>query len=124
MDQAENQELRRYLLGLVTGEAAEKIELRLLTDPEYADEFNIVVNQITDDYVNGVFKGEERERVEKVFFKTPQRREKLSFSLALKRAQSDHRRSSWRVLKIYVPIAAGVLLAATVGITVWKGLHS
>src|SRR5215213_2265612 len=135
MDQAENLQVRQYLLGKVIGEAAEEIEFRLLTDREYADEFNIIVNQITDEYVNGVFQGEELERVEKFFFKTPQRREKLSFTLALKRAQGEHEEpeaplklvpkpQSRQPLKVYLPVAAGVLLALTLGVTLWKSFRS
>src|SRR5678815_3775172 len=90
MDQAENQLVRQYLLGMVSEEAAEEIELRLLTDPEYVEAFNVIINEITDEYVNGAFQGEERERVEKFFFNTPQRREKLNFTLALKRTQEEH----------------------------------
>jgi hypothetical protein len=135
MDQAENQLVRQYLLGLVSEEAAEQIELRLLTDPEYVEAFNIVVNEITDEYVNGAFDGEERERVEKFFFNTPQRREKLNFTLALKRAQAEHVDRSAPVafvpkprgrnlLTVYLPIAAGVLLAFTLGVFLWRGLNN
>ena len=49
MNQAENQQARQYLLDTVSEAVAEQIELRLMTDPEYADEFNILIDQITDE---------------------------------------------------------------------------
>src|SRR5215217_3474766 len=98
MNQVENQKARQYLLGTVSEAAAEYIELRLLTDPDYANEFNILVDQITDEYVKGALQGEELKRVKQVFFKSAQRREKLEFALALKRVEAERRHQTSKLL--------------------------
>ncbi len=132
MNQAEKQQAREYLLGTVSETVSEQIELRLLADPEYADEFNTVVDQITDEYVKGAFQGEELKQVEQVFFKSAQRREKLHFALALKRLESERRSETPQLviaarkqspLKIYLPIAAGVIIAVGLGVWMWRSLY-
>lgn len=121
MNQAETYQARQYLLGTVSDAEAEQVEFRLITDPDYVVEFQILVDQITDEYVKGMFQGEERERVEKYFLKSEHRREKLNFALALKRAQADRRR---RINpKFYVPIAAAIVVALGLGVFLWRSLH-
>jgi CHAT domain-containing protein/Flp pilus assembly protein TadD len=134
MNRAENQQAREYLLGTVSEAVAEQVELRLLMDPEYAAEFEMLVDEITAEYVEGKFEGEELEQVEKVFFKSAARQEKLTFALALKRVQSERRSKQNTIqlpsvrkrtnLNVYWPIAAGVLIVLGVGALVWRSLHS
>lgn len=125
MNQAEKQQARQYLLGTVSEVVGEQIELRLLSDPEYADEFKILVDQITDEYVKGAFQGEELKQVEQVFFKSAQRREKLHFALALKRLESERRSAARKqsLFKIYLPVAAVVIVAVGLGVWIWKSLY-
>src|SRR5262245_8088668 len=121
MNQAETQQARQYLLGILSDADAEQVEYRLITDPDYGVEFQIIVDQITDEYVKGMFQGEERQRVEQYFLKSEHRREKLQFALALKRAEADRRR---RIsLKYYVPIAAAVVVALGLGFFLWRSLR-
>lgn len=60
-------EVRRYLLGQLEAAGEERIELRLLTDPSFGEEFDTIVDELTDQYVNNELTDEERERVEKYF---------------------------------------------------------
>ena len=76
------------MLGQLIEEAEEQVELRLLNDAAYAEEFDVIVDEITDQYVADGFQGEERERVEQYFFKSADRRDKLKFAIALKRARA------------------------------------
>jgi len=65
--------------------------VRLLSEPAYAEEFDVVVDEITDEYVSGAFQGEERKHLEEYFFKSAARRDKLKFAFALQRARAAQR---------------------------------
>jgi CHAT domain-containing protein len=136
MNRAENHQAREYLLGTASEAVAEQVELRLLMDPEYAAEIEMLVNEITAEYVEGNLRGEELERVEKVFFKSAARQEKLTFALALKRVQSERKSQNKKNtiqlptvrkrtnLNVYWRIAAGVLIVLGMSAVVWRSLRS
>jgi len=88
----------------------------LLNDPVYGEEFDIAVDEITDQYVAGEIKGEERERVEKYFLKSDQRREKLKYAAALKTYQSKQPSSRKWWTSPQFRVAAAVIILAAVGI--------
>jgi len=56
----------------------------LLSDPVYIEEFDVVVDELTDQYVAGEVPDAEREQMERHFFASPARREKLRIAAALK----------------------------------------
>src|ERR1051325_4151382 len=60
-------EVRRFLLGQLEDADQERIELRLLTDPSFGEEFDTIVDELTDQYVRNELPDDERERVEKYF---------------------------------------------------------
>ena len=72
-------ELKRYLLGQLAEPDAERLEMRLLTEPAFVEEFDVMVDDITASYVAGKFAGEEKKQVEQYFFESPERRKKLEF---------------------------------------------
>lgn len=72
-------ELRRYLLGQLTEPDEERLEMRLVFDPAYVEEFDMMVDEITASYVAGQFAGEEKEQVERYFLRAPERRKKFLF---------------------------------------------
>ena len=84
-------EVREYLLGRLGEADEEALELRLLTDPAYSEEFDTVVDEITDEYVNNELQGEERDRVEQYFLSSPERQQKLQFASELLRHAEDER---------------------------------
>ncbi|HYV11280.1 MAG TPA: CHAT domain-containing protein [Pyrinomonadaceae bacterium] len=90
----------------------------MLSDPVYGEEFDIVVDEITDQYVAGEIKGEEREHVEKYFLKSDQRREKVKYAAALKTYQSKQpvSRKWWNSPQFRV--AAAVIIVASVFIVI------
>jgi hypothetical protein len=126
MAQAELYNIREYLLGQLSEADAEQVELRLLTEPGFAKEYDIIVNEITDDYVAGRFAAEELKQVEKNFFKSNDRQTKLRFAQALNsypktRNQSvrqspsfTRNRQTW-ILRI----AAGIATLAVVAGAFW-----
>lgn len=111
--------LTRYLLGELEDPEEEQVELRLLTDPDYAEEFDREVDGIIERYVAGEFKGSQLERVRNYFFKASERQEKLRFALALKQrsAQKVVPQTPWRR---YLAIAASVVIIAGSGWFVWN----
>lgn len=78
-------QLRQYLLGRLTGADEEQVELRLLSDSTFQEEFDTVVDEIVALYVTGQFHGEDKRSVEEHFFKSPERRQKLAFMTELLR---------------------------------------
>ena len=118
INQTEKTELRDYLLGRLKDDEEEKVEIRLLSDPVYGEDFDGVVDEITDQYVAGEIKGEERERVEKYFLKSERRREKLKYAVALNTYQlkQPRRRKWWESTPLRV--AASVIVVVAVGIFV------
>jgi hypothetical protein len=76
-------EVRRYLLGQLEEAEQERIELRLLTDPSFGEEFDTVVDELTDQYVSNELTDDERKHAEKHFLTTPERRQKLEFATEL-----------------------------------------
>ena len=55
----------------------------MLTDPSFGEEFDTIVDEVTDQYVNHELTDEERGRVEKYFLNTPERQQKLEFATEL-----------------------------------------
>ena len=126
MARADKESITEYLLGRLTDADEEQVELRLLTDPEFAEEYDIVVNEIVDDYVAGKFEGEQAKQVEEYFFKSPERKKKLKFALALKQRKSEMVRGKEHKQKTYRPylaIAASVLLVVG-GFFIWRVVSS
>ena len=122
--------IREYLLGQLSEADEAQVELRLLTDPDSAEEYDIVVNEVTDDYIAGRFEGEELKRVEEHFFASTQRRDKLRFALALKdgkaeakkerKAAVDAGQTKKKWFKPYLAIAASLVLLAGGGFYLWR----
>ena len=89
----EKNEVRLYLLGQLGEAEEERVELRLLTDSSFGEEFDTVVDEITDQYVGNEFKGEERKRVEQYFLRAPQRQMKAHFAIELLQ-RAEHTRGN------------------------------
>jgi hypothetical protein len=76
-------EVRRYLLGQLDEADEERLELRLLTDADFCEEFDTVVDEIADQYAGNEFQGEEQERVEQYFLRSGERKQKVHFAREL-----------------------------------------
>jgi len=131
MAHAEEHRIKEYLLGQLTEAEEEQVELGLLTDPDFADEYDIVVNEVTDDYVAGKLEGKGLKQVEGHFFTSTQRRDKLKFALAVNapavkklKAKIDAKRDKQRRLRRYLAIAASLVLLAGGSLFVWRVLSN
>ena len=73
--------------------------MRLLSDPAFGEEFDTIVDEITDDYLQQELSDDERERVEKYFLSSTERQNKLEFAAQLLRhAESERGRKVKEVL--------------------------
>ena len=77
--------MRQYLLGELGEADEESFELRLLTDPAFGEEFDTVVDEVTDQYIQNDLQDGERQRVEQYFLTTTERQQKLEFASELLR---------------------------------------
>lgn len=76
--------IRRYLLGELTQEEErERFEERLMADDDFFEEFQLVKEELIDQYLEGEITRAERERFERHFLTTTDRRRSLRLAQAL-----------------------------------------
>lgn len=133
--QEDQERIRLYLLGELTGSDEEAVELRLLTDIEFAEELELIEEELVDQYAGGDLAPPERARLERCFFDSPERRRRLRVALALRRHAAERetreqtvnvtpiseRRPSARFVPppIYLKAAAVLVVAIGLGTAVW-----
>ena len=83
-------EIRRYLFGQLPESDEESLELRLLSEPAFVEEFDTVVDEVTDQYVRNELPGSERKWFEDNYLGTAEGRRKVRFtSELLERAAAE-----------------------------------
>jgi tetratricopeptide (TPR) repeat protein len=107
------------LLGRLHDPDEERVETRLLADPDYGEEFDIVVDELTDQYVAGEIQGAERAEMERHFFAAPARREKMRIAAALKEHKQHVRGGKRWVPPRELRIAASILIVFGLAFGVW-----
>ena len=75
----EKNQIKRYLLGQLAEADEERVELRLMSDPTFSEEFDVVVDEIATLYVSGKFGDDEKAQVEQYFLRSPERQLKVQF---------------------------------------------
>lgn len=85
-----DEQLVRYLLGLLPSEEAERLDETTIVDDEMAARLRGVEDDLVDSYVRGTLVGEMRTRFESHYLSSPRRREQVAmaskFILAVDRA--------------------------------------
>jgi hypothetical protein len=76
-------EIRRYLFGQLPEADEERLEIRLLSEPSFVEEFDTVVDEVTDQYVHDELQGSERKGFEESYLRTAEGRRKLMFTSEL-----------------------------------------
>lgn len=99
------------------------MEIRLLSDAVYVEEFDIAVDELTDQYVTGEVQGAEREQLERYFLASPARREKLRIAAALKERQQAATPKRWLPSR-ELRIAASILIVFGLAFGIWWALKS
>lgn len=128
------------MLGQLAGADEGEVELRLLSDADYADHYEAVENELIDQYLEGALSAEERAQFERHFLNAPERKAGLAFSAALRRAaqenlsdkqpaarravlkQRDRERHFWPWLRRRRVLAFGLALSALLvgSILLWR----
>ena len=80
--------LRRYLVGSLGEEEAERLDELSVTDDEVALRLRAVENDLVDSYARGELSGEMLRRFESAYLSSPQRREKVQIAKALASRES------------------------------------
>lgn len=134
-------EIRRYLFGHLPEADEESLELRLLTEPAFVEEFDTIVDEVTDQYVRNELEDSERKGFEESYLTTAEGRQKVRFtSELLERAAAergpamarlvgepgffDRLRAFWQVqsLRLAATSAAVVIIAGGL-FFVWKSFQ-
>ncbi len=131
-------EIRRYLFGQLPEADEENLELRLLSEPAFVEEFDTVVDEVTDQYVRNELSESERKGFEGSFLATVQGKQKLRFTTELlERAAAERRpapvepsffdrlRAFWQVQSLrHAATAAAVVIIAGGIFFIWKSSQS
>lgn len=126
---AEQERIRRYLLGQLADDARQAIERDLLTSGELFEELQIVEDELIDEYLAGKMSADENVQFRRHFMATVDRQDKVRFAGALHRYLKEKERASapnlraammkraWAIpvasLALIVLIAAGLWLTRT-----------
>lgn len=73
----DDEELERYLLGLVAEEATERLDEASIADDEVSMRLRVVESDLVDSYVRGKLAGETLARFESHYLSSPRRRERV-----------------------------------------------
>jgi hypothetical protein len=85
----DDQQLVRYLLGLLDEEEADRLDELSVTDDEVAWRVRAVENELVDAYVRGGLEGDTLRQFESHYLASPRRREKVRFARSfLQRAEA------------------------------------
>jgi hypothetical protein len=100
MDYENELPLKSYLLGDMNPDEQHRLEQRLMIDSAVFDELCRTEDELIDDYLEGVLSGQEKEKFENLFLSSPERRQKLSFAIALRRYVAANRKEMgfWIIL--------------------------
>ena len=120
------EELRLWLLGLLSEQESRSFEERLITDSELYEEVFIVEEELIDDYIAGRLSAEERKAFESYFMNSPERQEQFRIANALRVYIGDAKVTEPATeVKRRWPFAAMSLAAAAVVIAalvwIWPG---
>jgi hypothetical protein len=120
-----NQQLVRYLLGLLPPDDADRIDELSVVDDDIAARLRIVEDDLVDAYVRGALSGDTLARFEAHYLSSPLRRERVAFARnfvsAVDRAapgagRATRPRSTRPGWVLALAAAAAVLLVACVGL--------
>jgi hypothetical protein len=106
--------IRRYLLGDLSPEERQQIEVRILTDDTFHERVEVIEDELIDEYLYGELEEDERQRLSEIFTDVPAQHQKIKFTEdvrtyalgeKLEPAAHEHReeaRSWWRGLAAFL----------------------
>jgi len=81
----EQNDVRRYLLKQLSASERKSVELRLLSDDAFAEEVEIVEDELIDEYLANELSRKERRQFAETFLATPERQQKIKAAEAVNR---------------------------------------
>jgi CHAT domain-containing protein len=91
-------QIRRYLLGVATPDEVEQVETDLLRGDENVERLLMIEDELITDYALGALKLSDRELLEKNFFSTPERQERLMIARELVKQVSTY--DKWQTAEV------------------------
>jgi len=82
----DDQELERYVLGLLPDEAAERLDEASIADDDVVARLRVVETEVIDNYVRGKLAGERLKRFESYYLASPRRRQGVRLAASFIRA--------------------------------------
>lgn len=79
----DRKQLRKYLLGGLPETDEPQVEQRLLRDADFAEAFEMVEEELIDQFLRDTLTAKERRWIRQNFLKSPERHQKLRFLAAL-----------------------------------------
>jgi CHAT domain-containing protein/Tfp pilus assembly protein PilF len=86
-------QIRRYILGVATPDEMDQVEIDLLRGDENVELMLMIEDELITDYALGVLPQGERELMEKNFFSTPERRERLALTREMMKLATEYDQS-------------------------------
>jgi len=121
----DDQQLIRYLLGLLSPRDADRFDEASIVDDDFAARLRGVEDDLVDAYVRGALADDLRQRFESHYLSSPRRRERVAFAATFARAVDEAvasaaaapRRRRWMpVLLPALAVAAALLLVVSGGL--------
>jgi CHAT domain-containing protein len=135
-DLKEQARLRSYILGDIGDQELPAIEMRLMADEDYFQEFTMAEEDLIQDYINGNLNPPEREKFEKRFLVSEENIGKVRFARALQKAADEAndalppetKPNFFDSLKAFftAPLPVAVIILAIVGVAgffVWQSYN-
>jgi hypothetical protein len=128
----DDEELVRYVLGLLPDEAAERLDEASIADDEVAARLRVVETDLIDSYVRGELAGETLERFESYYRSSPRRRERVrlaaSFIRSVDRSVAQVQPVTWkdrfaRPTRIARAVAAAALVIVVSEVLLFQALR-
>jgi hypothetical protein len=128
---ADEELIRRYLLGDVTQKEKDDIQDRLFLDSMFLDHLLIIEDELTNDYLLDKLTSDKRMRFEEYFLRAPERRRRLRVSKQLKELASPvkdkptiapnriRQRVAWKWLFLNPRLAISVIMIIFSVVLLW-----
>jgi hypothetical protein len=86
--------LKRYMLGELDQEEQQRLEREIMTDNHTFEQLSVAEDELVEEYLEGSLSAREREKFEKHFLSTPERRQELKLAKALRRYVAEKKSES------------------------------
>jgi phosphoribosyl-dephospho-CoA transferase len=86
--------LKRYLLGQLDQEEQERLEREIMTDNDTFEQLSAAEDELVEEYLEDSLSARDREKFERHFLSTPERRQELTLAKALRRYVAEKKNAS------------------------------